>query len=62
MRVDRDRHSEALPPPAPAHEPQVRELGELVLHDGGAVPDLPAPVVIIAALDTHQGPVRNLLG
>ena len=58
---DGDRDGEALPPAAPTHEPEVRELGELVLHDGGAVPDLPAPVVIIAALDTDQGAVRNLL-
>ena len=58
---DGDRDGEALPPPAPPHEPEVRELGELVLHDGGAVPDLAAPVVVIAALDADQCPVRNLL-
>ena len=58
---DGDRDGEALPPPAPPHESEVRELGELVLHDGGAVPDLAAPVVVIAALDADQGPVRNLL-
>ena len=58
---DGDRDGEALPPPAPPHEPEVRELGELVLHDGGAVPDLSAPVVVIAALDADNSAVRNLL-
>ena len=58
---DRDGDREALPPPAPTHEPEVGELGQLVLHDGGAVPDLSAPVIVIAALDTHEGAVRNLL-
>jgi len=59
--LDCDEDCEGLAPPAPPHEPQVAELGELVLHDGGAVPDLPAVVVIVPTLDTHQGSIRDLL-
>ena len=61
LSVDGDAYCEALPSAATAHKPQVRELCELVLHDGRAVPDLPTPVVVIAALDSDGGPVRHLL-
>lgn len=61
LGLDGDEDGEGLAPPAPAHKPEVAELGQLVLHDGSAVPDLTAVVVIISTLDTHQGAVWNFL-
>jgi hypothetical protein len=61
LSLDGDEDGEGLAPPTPAHKPEVAELGQLVLHYSGAVPDLPAVVVIISTLDTHQGAVWNFL-
>lgn len=58
---DRDGQGEGLAASRPTHKPQIIELGHLVLHGGGAVPQLAAVVLIISALDRHQCAVRDIV-
>ena len=45
--ADADDEVEGLPPPAPPDDPEVVELGHVVLHHLGVVPQLPAKVLIV---------------
>jgi len=45
---------------APADEPQIVELGHLVLHQGSAVAQLRAKVLVVARSYGHGRAVRNL--
>ena len=44
----------------PPDEPEIVELGHLVLHDGRAVPQLGAVVLIVARSQGHYRPVRHV--
>ena len=63
LGVDADDEVEGLPPPAPPDDPEVVELGHVVLHHLRVVPQLPAKVLIVpdsqvdhrAVLDVTQG-------
>ena len=46
--MDADDQVEGLPPPAPPDDPQVVELGHVVLHHLRVVPQLPTKVLIVA--------------
>jgi hypothetical protein len=43
-----------------AHESEVVKLGDLVLHDGGAVPQLGAVVLVVAGPEGDQGPILDV--
>ena len=43
----------------PSDEPQIVELGHVVLDDGGGVPQLGAPVFIVAGADGDQSAVLD---
>ena len=45
--MDADDQAEGLPPPAPPDDPEVVELGHVVLHHLRVVPQLPAKVLIV---------------
>lgn len=50
----------ALTAPAPADEPQVVELGHLVLHHRRAVPELRTAILIIPGTHCHQRPIAYI--
>jgi hypothetical protein len=43
-----------------AHESEVVKLSDLVLHDGGAVPQLGAVVLVVAGPEGDQGPILDV--
>jgi len=45
---------------APADEPEVVELGDLVLHQRGGVPQFRATILVITSADRHQSPIPDL--
>ena len=57
LGVDADDEVEGLPPPAPPDDPEVVELGHIVLHHLGVVPQLPTKVLIVADSQVHHRPV-----
>ena len=57
---DDDVQVEALPPAAPSNEPQVVELGHVVLHDGRVVAQLAAEVLVIPRPQGHHRAVSHL--
>ena len=57
---DDDVQVEALPPAAASDEPEVVELGHVVLHDGRVVAQLAAEVLIIPRPQGHNCAVRHL--
>ena len=44
----------------PPDEPEIVELGNLVLHDGRAVAQLRAVVLVVARTQSHDRPVRHV--
>ena len=60
LGVDADDQAEGLPPPAPPDDPEVVELGHVVLHHLGVVPELPTKVLIVADSQVHHRPVLNV--
>ena len=58
--MDADDQAEGLPPPAPPDDPEVVELGHVVLHHLGVVPQLPTKVLIVADSQVHHRPVLNV--
>ena len=55
--ADADDQVEGLPPPAPSDDPEVVELGHVVLHHLRVVPQLPTKVLIVADSQVHHRPV-----
>ena len=54
------RISFSLTSSRPADEPEIVELGHLVLHDGRAVPQLGAVVLVVARSQCDYRPVRHV--
>jgi hypothetical protein len=52
--------ADSLTSSAPADEPQIVELGDLVLHDGRRVSQLGAVVLVVAGLDGDDGAVADV--
>lgn len=50
-----------LTPSASSDESEIIELGDLVLHHRGAVPELAATVLVVPGLDGDQGAVGDLV-
>lgn len=46
---------------APPHEPEVVEFGDLILHDGSAVPQLGAVVLVVAGADSDDRAVDDVV-
>ena len=55
------RTSRILTSSATTDESEIVELGDLVLHDRGAVSQFPAAVLVVARLDGDQGAVGDLV-
>ena len=49
-----------LTPSAPADEPEVVELGHLILHEGRRVPELGAAVLVVTRAHGHHRAVADL--
>lgn len=45
---------------ASAHEPQIVEFGHLILHDGRAVAQLAAPILVVAGPNGDNGAVADV--
>ena len=59
-RVVNSRSGDPLTSSAPSDEPQVVELGHLVLHDGAAVPQLRTEVLVVAGPHRDHGAVPHV--
>ena len=57
---DADDEVESLAPAAPADDPQVVELGHVVLHDGRVVEELAAEVLVVADPQTAHSAVLDI--
>lgn len=60
-RADGDGQREGLPSSAPAHESQIVEFGNLVLHDGRAISQFGHRIFVVAGFDRDQSPVLDVV-
>lgn len=52
--------SKGLTSSAPSDEPKIVELGHLVLHQRGRVPQLGAAVLVVTSANGHQSAVADV--
>ena len=57
---DDDVQVEALPPAAASDEPQVVELGHVVLHDGRVIAQLAAKIFIVSSPEADYNSVLDI--
>ena len=57
---DHDVQVEALAAATAANEAEIVELGDVVLHDGRVVPQLPTKVLIVASSQSDHSPIIDL--
>ena len=58
--MNADDQVEGLAPPAPADDPEIVELGHIVLHHLGVVPQLPTKVLVVPNSQVHHRSVLNV--